>query len=129
MSALSPRQMFVLDLACKPIVEALGVPYLVGSAAERQPYRDVDVRLMLPDATYDTLDAAVGADAITFISLAVATYLQSFTGLPVDFQIQRTTEANALHKGMRNGLGFCHLASFEGDARPDRSGEHTKEEA
>lgn len=47
MSAFSPRQMFALDEACKPISEAFDeTPYLVGTAVSRQEYRDVDVRLI-----------------------------------------------------------------------------------
>lgn len=120
MSALSPRQMFLLDLACKPLWEAFdgGAVYLVGTAVERQPFRDVDVRLIISDKPYDRLKKALGADGIAFLGIAIGQYLASLTGLPIDFQLQRQTEANAHHSGMRNPLGLRHLRSFEGDAPP-----------
>lgn len=36
--------------------------------------------------------------------LAVTSWLRSQTGLPVDFQVQRMTEANEKNQGMRNHL-------------------------
>lgn len=121
MSAFSPRQMFLLDHACKPIYEAFGEHgdiYLVGTSASRQEYRDVDVRLMLSDKRYDKIVKAVGRQGIIFVSLAIGQYLASMTDLPIDFQIQRTTEAND-HKGLRNPLGRRSLSSYRGDAMPE----------
>lgn len=125
MSAFCPRQMFLLDEACRPLYLAFpdsGL-YLVGTAAalERQDYRDVDVRMMLDDEDYDALRTAVGPDAITFLGLAIGEYLASRTGLPIDFQIQRTTEANERHGGgVRNPLGHTRkLANYRGDAAPE----------
>lgn len=121
MSALSPRQFFLLDQACKPIAEAFGeFPYLVGTAGIRGPYRDVDIRLMLDDAAYDNLRDAVGAPCIAFLGLAIGEYLASLTGLPIDFQVQRTTEANAQHEGPRNPIGCRSLANFAGDCVIER---------
>lgn len=122
MSAFSPRQMFLLDLACKPISEAFnGGVYHVGTSAEgRQEYRDVDVRVMLADKDYDRLVKAIGQDAVNFLSLAVAVYLASQTAMPIDFQFQRTTEANAKHGDkFRNPLGIRPLFVFGGDAPKD----------
>ena len=124
MSTLSPRQMFELDLACHPISQAFsGSVYLVGTAqAPRDathPPRDVDVRCILDDKTYDALAAAVGHQAIFFFGLAIGRYLASLTGLPIDFQMQRQTEANELHYGKtRNPVGLRSLVNFEGDATP-----------
>lgn len=100
MSALSPRQMFLLDHACQPLREAFPSygPYLVGTASERGPYRDVDVRLIMEDAEYDKLAEAVGMPAIWFLGLGLGQYLASLTGLPIDFQFQRATEANKAHE-------------------------------
>lgn len=125
MSAFSPRQMFLLDHACKPIVEAFGEhPYLVGtalnaSAGGRGEYRDVDVRLILTEKRYERL-RKLGPDVISFLGLAIGQYLAAQTGLPIDFQIQRQDVANALHQGSRNPLGIRHLANFRGDAHPDQ---------
>lgn len=120
MSALSPRQMFLLDLACQPIAEAFnGGVYLVGTAAVRGEYRDVDVRLMLDDKQHDKLRKAIGTPAIALLGLTIGHYLATITGLPIDFQLQRTTEANARHPGgMRNPLGHRTLDNFKGDAQP-----------
>ncbi|QRI45095.1 nucleotidyltransferase [Microbacterium phage Shocker] len=117
MSAFSPRQMFLLDLACKPIEEAIGATFHVGtSASGRQEYRDVDVRTILDDERYDALAAAVQHEGIAFLGLVIGQYLYSITGLPIDYQIQRQTEANALHSGSRNPLGVRDLSHFRGDA-------------
>ena len=114
MSSLSPRTMFLLDEACAPIAKALDTPYLVGTAFTAREYRDVDVRVMLEDDVYDRL-ASVGEHVPTFLGLAIGEYLAARTGLPIDFQIQRHTEANALHHGPRNPLGLRGLSSYKGD--------------
>lgn len=119
MSALSPRELFLLDEACKPIKQAFGrPPYLTGTAAstERQNYRDVDVRLILSDSDYDVLNDAAGQQVIIFLGMAIGEYLATRTGLPIDFQIQRQTEANAEHNGRRNPLGVRDLLEYRGDA-------------
>lgn len=120
MSALSPRQMFLLDLACGPIAEAFdGGVYLVGTAAVRGEYRDVDVRLMLSDKQHDRLRKAIGRKGIALLGLTIGQYLASLTDLPIDFQLQRTTEANLRHPGgMRNPLGQRTLDNYKGDAQP-----------
>lgn len=122
MAHLSPRQMFLLDEACKPIAEAFGqVPYMVGSSVRRdgnQP-RDIDVRLMLFDKKYKELRKALGPEGINFLGLSIGEYLASRTGLPIDFQIQEMSAANAQHGGgVRNPLGTRKLASYPGDTTP-----------
>lgn len=115
-SYLSPHQMFLLDLACKPILEAFeSPPYLVGSVAERHDFRDVDVRLILEDAQYDRLVPT--PQVRTMLSLAFTAYLQQATGLPIDFGIQRQTQANEAHPNKpRNPLGLRTLTDWTGDA-------------
>lgn len=118
MSAFSPRQMFILDEACKPIAEAFdATPYLVGTAATRQDYRDVDVRLTLDDETYARLVAVSGAPLVAFLGLAIGEYLAQRTGMPIDFQVQQQSAANELHSGARNPLGLRTLDNYGGDAR------------
>ena len=46
---LSTRDLYLLNEVCRQIDEALGMPYLVGTAATDQDYRDVDVRVLLDD--------------------------------------------------------------------------------
>lgn len=118
MSAFNPRQMFLLDEACRPLAEGFNeTPYLVGTATGRDGYRDVDVRLILPDDRYRKLRKAVGRLGIAFLGLAIGEYLASRSGLPIDFQIQQMTAANHHHpSGMRNPLGGRTLRSYTGDA-------------
>lgn len=128
MSALSPRQMFLLDNACHPLREAFPSygPYLVGTAFHRGPFRDVDVRLIMEDEEFDKLADAVGMPAVWFLGLGLGQYLASLTGLPIDFQFQRATEANEIHGGKpRNPLGLRGLGNYEGDA-PIRAKEASK---
>lgn len=116
MSALSPRQMFLLDEACKPLAEAFdATPYLVGTALARDGYRDVDVRLILDDDAYAQLGEVGGGHTVAFLGLAIGEYLAARTGLPVDFQIQERSAANATHAGPRNPLGLRNLSNYRGD--------------
>jgi hypothetical protein len=128
-SALSPPMLHRLDLACRPIAECFkeatyGGPYLVGSVQERaaKPGSDVDIRLILIDEHYDALMAGTPPGFATLLDFALGAYLRELTGLPVDFQVQRMTEANARHKGPRNPLGRRDLTNWIGDARPETSG-------
>jgi hypothetical protein len=121
-SYLSPHQMRRLDLACAPVRKAFPDygPYLVGSVLERPDYRDVDVRVILRDKKFDRMfpKATVHGDAgahddvrWTFLCSAISHWLTDVSGLPVDFQIQRMTEANAYEKyqgKFRNPLGVRH---------------------
>jgi hypothetical protein len=101
-----------LDVFGREIEEAFGhLPYLVGSAARGKEWRDVDVRLMLPDDEFDALfpkhtrpDQTDGRWAL--ICAAISELGRVRTGLPIDFQIQRTTEANELYEGVRHALGL-----------------------
>jgi hypothetical protein len=111
--------MFLLDQACKPINEAFGSfgCYLVGTASERQQYRDVDVRFIMADKKFDRLEKAVKGVGMAFLGIAIGQYLASLTGLPIDFQFQRQTEANHYHGDKRrNPLGHRSLRNYEGDA-------------
>lgn len=93
--------------------EAFGeYAYLVGSAAVGKIWRDVDVRLMLPDGEFDALfpdhvnpGRCDGKWSLLCAALSELGKLR--TGLPIDFQIQRTTEANDLYGGeVRQALGL-----------------------
>lgn len=76
------------------------VPYHVGSSLrEKSGWRDVDVRLIIPDDEY----AAMGlGDPVNphsnkrwfALVLAWSTFGRTFTGLPIDFQIQQQSWAN-----------------------------------
>lgn len=108
---------FALELACQHLHDAFcsdsgysGL-YLVGSALERPDWRDIDVRLMMPDDEF----AALFPDAGTHwefdrrwlvMTTAISAWLSAQTGLSVDFQFQPAMHANELHKGPRNALGL-----------------------
>lgn len=88
--------------------------YLVGSTLMGSPVaRDVDVRLILDDDAYDALfgrlrepphsDPRWAAMCEAFSLLG-----QSITGLPIDFQVQRRTEANRDHGRPRGALGISY---------------------
>lgn len=125
MSTLSPPVLHRLDLACKHISEVFGGfngPFLVGSVQERTagPASDVDLRLILDDETYDALMAGTPDGFATLLDFALAAYVRELTGLPIDFQVQRMTEANERHAGkQRNPLGRRSLTAWLGDARPE----------
>lgn len=101
-----PMPAFIrLDHAAALVHKAFGTrPYLVGSATERPDYRDVDLRLILDDAEFDALFAERPA-LWSLICLTVSDFLGTASALPVDFQIQRRTDANAAYPGLRNPVG------------------------
>lgn len=110
---------FALNHACSLLNRALGGfgCYLVGSSLERRDYRDVDVRFILSDEEFDRLfrvrpeDAESGAAGWlnplwSLMCTSISVWLREQTGLPVDFQIQRQTQANEKHPGTRSALGI-----------------------
>lgn len=101
-----------LNQACsllwRAFPQSVGV-YLVGSSLVRRDFRDVDVRMMLPDEEYDRLfkDGSDWTNAFwSLLCTSISLWLKQQTDLPIDFQIQRMTQANALHDGKRSALGI-----------------------
>lgn len=91
---------FDLNQACVVVNEALDGfgCYLVGSATNRRDFRDVDVRYIMDDAKYDAMFHSGGGvrnPLWSLMSTAVSAWLSKQSGLPVDFQIQKQSEANA----------------------------------
>jgi hypothetical protein len=84
-------------------------PYLVGSVNTRPDYRDVDVRIILDDARFDAAfggwDGKFDPRRVRYLNRALSAWGQRETGLPLDVQIQRRTEANAKYDGERNAMG------------------------
>jgi hypothetical protein len=123
---LTTVELYNLDAACRLISRAFdgGPPYLVGTAGlgGADSYRDVDVRLMLDD---DEFAAACPTQARwELLCVAISTYLSERTGLPVDFQIQRTREANERFGDRpRNPLGMGRIFAGGGDATPEQEGD------
>lgn len=128
--SLTTLDLHVLDGACAQIRHWLALDreegiYLVGSA-ERQKsgWRDVDVRAILTDENFDSL-FQVEPDGMALIGLwemlsaGGSAYLRMVTGLPIDFQIQRRTEADEQWGDYRNPLGRGRrVFAGAGDATP-----------
>lgn len=100
-----------LNQACAFINKALDGfgCYLVGSAHERRDYRDVDVRFIMGDAAYDRMfrnEYGWLNPLWSLMCTTISLWLCQQTSLPIDFQIQRQTEANAKHDGKRSALGI-----------------------
>jgi hypothetical protein len=115
---LTPQQQFNLNTACRTIEDAIkgdfvGV-FLVGSVLERRDFRDVDVRVMVDDATFtklfpDTDPANTHVNPYwMLICTALSDRIAQQTGLPIDLQIQQMTWANENHggPGKRMSLGW-----------------------
>ena len=104
---LTTRELAVLNHAARPIWAAFRDTYLVGTAESGGPYRDVDVRTILSDEDFDRMFG--GNRALWhLVCLTVGGWLAQQTGLPIDYQVQRMTEANAQFSGSRNPLGMPH---------------------
>jgi len=116
---------FNLNMACMPLTEAFAAfaglsghagVYLVGSSTARRDYRDVDVRMMLDDKTYARLfgNSHDRPDLNALWSVmcsSIGLWLTKQSGLPVDFQIQQMTTANA-EFSRRNGFDRQPLGVF-----------------
>lgn len=106
-----------LDIAVTPLRRLCPSIYLVGTVLTSADWRDVDVRMIMADDEFD----ASFANALLWeaFCLGATAWLRSQTGLPIDFQVQRMTEANEKHQGIRNHLsgGRREYAGL-GDATP-----------
>jgi hypothetical protein len=92
-------------------------PYFVGSATQRANFRDVDLRLILPDERFDAEWSAVVR--VRLMNRAISIWGQQETGLPIDFQIQRQTEANEQYPdGPRNPMGTRDWSLIETSGVP-----------
>jgi len=83
------------------------VPYHVGSSLDRKDWRDVDVRLILPDDEFEERFGTVKNHAnkkLAAITLAFCALGKEMTGLPIDFQIQPESHANEVYPGTRSAL-------------------------
>jgi hypothetical protein len=105
---------FALEICCRLINEAFDGfgCYVVGSALEREDWRDVDVRYIMRDESFEVEfpNAVKGCweqDAKWLLmTTAISGYMSKMTGLPIDFQIQPQTHANAKHNGKRHAIGL-----------------------
>jgi hypothetical protein len=104
---------FALEMAMRHVCEAFDVVacYKVGSALERPDWRDVDVRCILDDEDFARVFPGAGRhwehDARwLLLTVAISQWLRAQTGLPIDFQFQPMSAANADHLGQRSAVGM-----------------------
>jgi len=115
---------FNLNAACKLINDALDDNgfgcYLVGSSLRKRDYRDVDVRYIMADDDFDRMFPGISSPYMmhplwSLFCTSVSTWLRQQTGLPVDFQIQRQSQANEEYSvkagHMRHPLGIFWRAN------------------
>lgn len=116
-SGLTTLELHILDAACRPLREAFGFgsTFLVGTAQTGGSFRDVDVRVILHDEVFDRLFSG-NQEFWSLVCSSIGWRLTAQTNLPIDFQIQRMTEANAEHPGPRNPLGTGRSYAGGGDA-------------
>lgn len=120
-SYLSPPDFQRLNWSCRPIADAFGEPvYLVGSVLTKPNFRDIDLRLILDDQTFNHMfrhevrleyDGQLAVGPVRFLlNIAISDLIAKTAGLswPIDFQIQSIGEANAPENLLRNPLGI-HL--------------------
>jgi hypothetical protein len=82
---------------------------------------DDEFRKLFPDVP--SIDHAVWEfnDRWLLLTVTISQWMRTRTGLPVDFQFQPATFANARHKGNRHALGLNYMAaeSNSGDEPAD----------
>lgn len=105
---LTVSQNYDLNVACRgldDLFESYGI-FHVGSSLTRPDYRDVDLRCIMPNKEFDQMFHGEQRDAkLKFLNVAISEWIQARTGLPIDFQFQRMTDANDEFKGVRNSVG------------------------
>lgn len=107
-SWLTVSEQYALNAACRP-VGAIGYgTFHVGSSLARPDYHDVDLRCCLPDDEFDQMFGGDKADRLPFLNAAISEWIAARTGLPIDFQFQRSSDANEKYPSPehpRNGVG------------------------
>jgi hypothetical protein len=137
MSVGMPQWVWLLKFGC--IVEDYfgHIPYQVGSSLASKQWRDVDVRLIMPDEEFErrfgpvknAVNPKLGAITLAFCALG-----KEMTGLPIDFQIQPRSYANGEYGGRpRSALVELRPSpEYDGDsasaAPAPTAGETTKEQ-
>jgi hypothetical protein len=98
------------------------VAYHVGSSLDKKDgWRDVDVRVLLDDETYARMELGEperpqSNKRWVSICLAWSSFGRTLTGLPIDFQLQQRTHANATENGTRSALIRHHAGEIRGSS-------------
>ena len=119
---------FALEMALQHVVEAFGGfstgvgCYIVGSVLDKADWRDVDVRLIMPDETFNQEFPEAGSQwehnaKWLLLTVAISDWLSKQTGLPIDFQFQPQTHANERFSGNRAAIGFKIKKAGTNDAQ------------
>jgi hypothetical protein len=124
-------EFFDLNQACRVIVDAYGARlYLVGSSLVKRDYRDVDLRLILPDEDFAAMFPGLSVRTLSGVWLvctrpdhdarwslmcsSISLYLSKHSGLKVDFQVQQMKAANAEYPNEQR----CAVGIFLEPKRP-----------
>ena len=102
---LTVSQYFNLDHACRWLTACGFHTYIVGSVLHRPDFRDVDLRCIMMDAEFDAFLGKIDSAKHRLLNTVISEWLASRTGLPIDFQFQRMTEANRDFSEARNFIG------------------------
>lgn len=120
-----PANMYLVQFG-SVVWDAFGwPPYHVGSSLVGKQWRDVDVRLMLEDKEYDAMFGTDpnghGSNNCKWVALCMAFSAlgKQMTGLPIDFQIQRQSDANRENSGPRSALGITPMRQRMGQLRSE----------
>lgn len=105
---------FNLTAACQVVNNAFREDgygcYHVGSSLIRGDYQDVDVRYVMSDdgfaKWFGSAENLHLNPVWALMCTAIGTWLSKQSGLPVDFQIQQMTAANAEFSGERRPIGY-----------------------
>lgn len=96
--------------------------YLVGSSLDRRDWRDVDVRYIMKDEEYARLFPGLKGNPRvnalwSLITTTTSEWLSKSCDLPIDFQIQMQSEANAEFSS-KDGHPRSFLGMFVGRHEP-----------
>lgn len=104
-SYLTVSQAYDLNVVCRQLAIFGYGTFQVGSSLDKPDYHDVDLRCIMSDEEYDQLMALFTHNGILFLNTAISEWVAARTGLPIDFQFQRATQANETFNGRRNAVG------------------------
>lgn len=103
-----------IDIALQPVLLALNEhsAYFVGSVLQRPNFNDIDIVVIMDDEKYDALFGPSGGTIAPFakwFNAASSELLRNMTNLPIDFRVQRFTNANKVYGGdehVRDPIGL-----------------------